>query len=219
MITINKKKFEFSGLGMIMGLIYLVIFFALFHGYFLGPPFESFISILVTFYLIICTWAFPYIIKEVNRFDDDEIIRIGQTIFKGLSVIGYIFAPLVYLYLKHFDEENESSEEYFARDDQKKKLEFSRMGFIIGCFYFFFTFVFLHAAWIGNSFESLLSILVFIYLSACTWAFSYTQKELNPIIDAVLEKPLGHVLLIFVRLVLYFVSPVVFLRLKFFNQT
>lgn len=101
---------------------------------------------------------------------------------------------------------------------KKEKLEFSVAGFIHGCFYFFFSFVFLHASWIGNSFESPLSILVTIYLGICTWALSYTLKNLDWIIDFIIEKPLGHVILLFVYLVLYFVSPVVYIWLKFFNK-
>jgi hypothetical protein len=213
-VTINKKKFEFSGMGMFISLIYLVMSFVLFHGYLLGEPFESFMSILVTIYLITCTWAFPYIIKEVERFDD-KIERIGYTIFKGLSVIAYIFAPFIYLYLKYFDEESEEDSE---KENQSKKIEFSRLGFIISCFYFFFIFVILHTAWLGNSFESLLSIFVFIYLSACTWAFSYTYKALDAIIENILKSPLGYILLMVVQLVLYLFSPIIFIRFKYFDK-
>lgn len=101
---------------------------------------------------------------------------------------------------------------------KKEKIEFSGLGFIAGCFCFFFSFIFLHTAWLGNPFESLLSILVIIYLGICTWTLSYTLKELDKIIDFVIEKPLGHVILTGVYIVLYFVSPVVFIWLKFFDK-
>lgn len=217
MLIINKKKFEFSGLGMIMSLILLVFSFSLVHGYWLGEPFESYLSILVTLYLLMCTWAFPYIIKELGR-SDQEVEKMGYTIFKGINFVVYFVAPVVYLYLKYFDTKNGEKGEENKRNNQSEKFEFSRRGFIVGSFLFFFSFTFLHAAWIGNFFESLLSIIVTIYLGICIWALSYTLKELDHIIDTVLEKPLGRVILLFVYFGLYFISPLVFMRLKFLDK-
>lgn len=218
MLTINKKKFEFSGLGMIMSLILLVFSFALVHGYWLGEPFESYLSILVTLYLLTCTWAFPYIIKELGERFEHDVERTGFTIFQGMSVLAYFIAPFIYFYLKYFDTKNEGNEEYNKRNKQNEKNEFSRRGFIIGSFLFFITITFLHAAWIGNFFESFLSIFVTIYLGICVWTFSYTLKDLNYIIDKILDKPLGRVILLFVYLLLYLISPFVFIRLKFFGK-
>lgn len=213
---INKEKFEFSGLGMIMSLVLLVFSFALVHGYWLGEPFESWLSIIVTLYLLLCTWALPYIIKElVERFNGD-IEKTGFTIFQGMSIVAYFIAPLIYFYLKFFDTKNKENRE--ERNNQKGKFEFSRTGFIIGSFLFFLTFSMFQAAWSGNIFESFLSIFVTIYLGVCVWALSYTLKEMDHIIHAVLEKPLGRVILLFVHLILYFISPLVFIRLKFFNK-
>lgn len=56
-----------------------------------------------------------------------------------------------------------------------------------------------HTARIRNSFESLLSYLVAVYLSAFTWAFSYIHDEIESILDTVREKTLGHVWMIFIR--------------------
>ena len=63
----NKKEFEFSGLGMIMSLFYLVLVFGAVHVYWLGEPFKSWLSILISIYILICTWAFPYIIKKLEQ--------------------------------------------------------------------------------------------------------------------------------------------------------
>lgn len=204
-------------MGFILGAMYFFLSFVLLHGYWLGNPFESFLSILVTIYLGACTWSLSYILKELDRFDS-EVERTGYTIFKGLTVVLYFVAPVVYLYLKYFDTKNEEKGEDNKRNNQSEKLEFSRRGFIIGSFLFFLTFTFSHSAWIGNFFESLLSIIVTIYLGICTWALSHTLKELDYIIDTVLEKPLGRVILLFVYLGLYFISPLVFIRLKFFDE-
>jgi len=213
----SKKKFEFSVLGFILGCFFFFLSFVLLHGYWLGNPFESFLSILVIIYLGACTWSFSYIVKELDRFDS-EVERLGQTIFKGMSVVAYFVAPFIYFYLKYFDTKNEENEEDNKRNNQSKKLEFSRMGFIIASFLFFFTIIFLHVAWIGSIFESFLSILVTIYLGICTWAFSYTLKELDHIVDLVLEKPLGRVILLFMYLVLYLISPFLFIQFKFFDK-
>lgn len=146
----------------------------------------------------------------MDRFNS-ELEKIGYTIFQGLTVILYLVAPIVYIYLKFFDLEDSVTEE---QKKQSQNLEFSRLGFIIGSFYFFFSFIMVHAAWIGNSFESLLSYLVAIYLSACTWAFSYIHDEIDPILDTVREKPLGRVWMIFIRPLFYLIAPVIFVRLK-----
>ena len=223
MFTFNKKKkeFEFSGIGMILSLIFLFISFLLLHAYWLGEPFQSFLSILVTFYLLVCTWAFPYIIKEVIPSDHD-MERLGQTILRGMYVVFYVVAPVIYLYLKFFDTKDrlnkEEKKEKNEENNQSKKLKFSQRGFIIGIFLFFVTFTISHSGWIGPPLQSLLSIIVTVCLGICTWALSYTLNDLDYIIDNVLEKPLGHVLLIAVHPVLYFISPLVFIRLKFFDK-
>lgn len=217
MLIINKKDFEFSGIAFILGSFFFFLFFAVAHAYWLGQPFEGPVSILVTIYLALCTWAFSYIFKALDWLDD-FVERVG-TFFRGLWVALYLVAPLIYIYLRFYKSENDKKVENSERDKPNKKIKFSRTGFVIGCFYFFIIFVYLHAAWIGNSFESLLSIVVTIYLGACTWALSYIQKELEPIIDTFLEKPLGRVQLIFVRLVLYLIAPAIFIRLKFSDKT
>lgn len=216
MLIINKK-FKFSVISFILGCFYCFLSFVLLHAYWIGEPFESFLSLLVTIYLGACTWAFPYIVKEFERFDDD-VERIGFTIFEGLSVLAYFAAPFIYFYLKFFDPSNEENTEDNQRKNQREKLKLSRTGFIIGSFLFFFTVVFLHNAWIGPFFESLLSILVTIYLGICIWTFSCTLKEMDHIIDAVLEKSLGRVILLFVDFGLYLISPFVFIQLKFFDK-
>lgn len=90
---------------MIMSIFYLSISFILLHAYVIGEPFESFLSILVTFYLLACAWALPYIIREM-----DEIIEaahkspLGFLLWNGIYVIFYFLAPFIYLYLKFFSE-------------------------------------------------------------------------------------------------------------------
>lgn len=206
---------------MILSFIFLFISFLFLHAYWLGEPFQSFLSILVTFYLLVCTWTFPYIIKEVMPSDHD-VERLGQTILRGMYVVFYVVAPVIYLYLKFFETKDrvnkEEKEEKNEENNQSKKLKFSHTGFIIGSFFFFLSFVFLHVSWIGNSFESPLSILVTVYLGVCTWSLSYIYKELESIIDFVIEKPLGHVILLFVYIVIYFVSPMLYIWLKFFKD-
>jgi hypothetical protein len=78
---------------MILSLFYLFLSFVLLHGYLLGESFESYLSILVTLYLLTCTWAFPYIIKEL-MLSDHEVERLGLTILKGMSVVFYFLLPL-----------------------------------------------------------------------------------------------------------------------------
>lgn len=209
----NKKKFEFSGVSFILGCFYFFLAFVLLHGYWIGEPFESFLSLLATIYLGACTWAFPYIIAELEQLDS-VVERLGYTIFEALSIVLYFFAPFVYIWLKFFNEKDEKV--IFSMS--KKKFEFSGLSFIAGCFYFFFSFVVIHTAWLGNPFESLLSILVIIYLGLCTWALSYTLKEFDQLINFVVEKPLGRVLLMGLNAVLYFVSPVVYIWLKFLTK-
>lgn len=131
-------------------------------------------------------------------------------------MVAYFVAPFIYFYFKYFDTKNMENRE--ERNSQKEKFEFSRTGFIIGSFLFFLTFAMFQAAWPGNIFENFLSIFVTIYLGICVWALSYTLKEMDHMIDAILEKPLGRVILLFVYLVLYIISPLVFIRLKFFNK-
>ncbi len=217
MLRMNKKRFEFSSLGMIMSLILLVFSFALVHGYWLGEPFESGLSIVVTLYLLLCTWAFPYILKELDRFGHD-MEKVGFTIFQGMSIVAYFVAPIIYFYLKYFDTKNKEKRGNNKKNSQKKKFEFLRTGFIVGSFLFFLTFAMFQAAWPGPIFENFLSIFVTVYLGVCVWALSYTLKEMAPIIDAILEKPLGRVILLFVYLVLYIISPLVFIQLKFFDK-
>lgn len=209
---INKRKFEFSGLGMVMSLVFLIFYFALVHGYWLGKPFDSWLSILFTFYLLICTWAFPYIIKEIMP-SDHNVERLGQTILRGLYVVAYIVAPVIYFYLKFFDTKYRVNKE---EKNHSKKLKFSQRGFIIGIFLFFITFSFSHSTGIGSPFQSLSSIILTIYLGICVWTLSYTLNDLDYIIDSIIEIPLGRVLLIFVHPLLYFISPFIFIRLKFF---
>lgn len=213
----SKKKFEFSVLGFILGCFFFFLSFVLLHGYWLGKPFESFLSILVSIYLGACTWSLSYILKELDRFDS-EVERIGYTIFKGGIVVLYFVAPIVYIWLKFFDTKNEGYGEDNNKNNHSEKLEFSHTDFITGSFLFFFISIFLHTAWLGNFFKSFLSIFVTTYLGICTWAFSYTLKECDNIINAVLEKPLGRVILLFVYIVLYFVSPVIYIWLKFFKE-
>lgn len=207
---IRKKEFKFSGLGFILGAFYFFLSASLLHIYWLGNPFESLLSVLVIIYLGVCTWAYSYIFKEMERFDS-EIEKLGYTIFKGLTVVLYLVAPMIYIYLKYFDVEESVAEE---QKKQSQKLEFSRLGFIIASFYFFFSFIIIHTAWIGNSFESLLSYTAAIYLSVCTWAFSYIHTEIDPIFDTLREKFLGSVLIIFIRPLFYLLAPVIFVYLK-----
>lgn len=105
----KKKKFEFSVLGFILGCFFFFLSFVLLHGYWLGNPFESLLSILVTLYLTACTWSLAYLVKELDRFDS-EVERLGYTIFKGLLVVLYFVAPFVYIKLKFFNEKDEKQE-------------------------------------------------------------------------------------------------------------
>jgi hypothetical protein len=106
----GKRKLEFSFLGVILGGAFFFPFFILLHGYWIGEPFKSFSSIIVTTYLILCTAAFPYIIKELDRIDS-YMERRGDTFFKGLFsfffkgllVLIYFVAPMVYIWLKFFE--------------------------------------------------------------------------------------------------------------------
>ncbi|MCA9767093.1 MAG: hypothetical protein KC455_11835 [Carnobacterium sp.] len=98
----------------------------------------------------------------------------------------------------------------------KKKTKFSVISFILGCFYFFLSFVLLHAYWIGGPFESFLSLLVTIYLGACTWAFPYIIAELDQL-DSVSER-LGYTIFEVLSIVLYFVAPFIYIWLEFFNE-
>lgn len=89
---------------MIMSLIFLFISFILLHGYLLGDPFESYLSILVTLYLLACAWAFPYILKEMNHIIESVIKSpISFILAKGMYVIFYFLAPIVFIKLKFFD--------------------------------------------------------------------------------------------------------------------
>ena len=102
----------------------------------------------------------------------------------------------------------------------EKKLEFSAMGFFLGCFFFFLSFVLLHVHWLGTPFESLLSIIVTIYLGACTWDFSYILKYLLKELDKAEYNPSGPIFFFFKGLLvlLYFVAPGVYIWLKFFEE-
>lgn len=100
----------------------------------------------------------------------------------------------------------------------RRKFEFSAMGFFVGCFFFFLSFVLLHAYWIGNTFESILSILITIYLGACTWAFSYVLNELDRIIDLVMQRPLGFTISKGLYVIFYFTAPLIYLGLYFLKN-
>jgi hypothetical protein len=199
-----------------LGILYFFLFFAVAHVYWLGELFESILSILVTIYLALCTWAFSYIFNSLDWLD--EFIKRNGTFYQALWVVLYLVAPFIYVYLRFYKTKNVQKVGETERDNENKKFKFSRTGFFTGCFYFFLIIVYLHAAWLGNLFESLLSIIVFVYLSICIWALSYIQKELEPIIDTFLEKPLGQFQLLFVRFVLYLIAPAIFIRLKFFDR-
>jgi len=98
---INKKEFEFSGLGMILSLFYLVLLFGALHIYWLGEPFESWLSIFMTLYLLICTWAFPYIVKEVGEQIEAALKGpLGFLLWSGIYIFYYLISPFLYLYFK-----------------------------------------------------------------------------------------------------------------------
>lgn len=99
----------------------------------------------------------------------------------------------------------------------EKKLEFSAMGFFLGGFFFSLSFVLLHAYWLGNPFENLLSIIVTIYLGTCTWVFSYILKYVLKELDKIKFNPSGPIFFFFKGLLvlLYFVAPAVYIWLRF----
>lgn len=100
----GKRKLEFSFLGVIMGGAFFFLSFVLLHDYWIGKPFENFLSIVVTTYLVICTAVFPYIIKEMGHIIETVIkTPLGFLFTKGMYVFFYFVAPFLYLYFKFFD--------------------------------------------------------------------------------------------------------------------
>jgi hypothetical protein len=102
--VINKKELEFSGLGMIMSLIFLVMVWGAVHVYWLGEPFKNWSSILISIYILICTWAFPYIIKEVEQ-QIEKVLQspLGFLLWSGIYIFYYLISPFLYMYYKFFD--------------------------------------------------------------------------------------------------------------------
>lgn len=200
---------------MVLSMIFLFLAFIFLHAFWLGQPFESLLSILVSVYLLLSSMAFPFVFKEVMP-SDQEVERLGLSILKGLYVVYYFAAPVIYLYFLFFGRKRRIHQEKLEKNNHNKMLIFSHIGFIIGSFMFLFVFIFSHSAWIGNSFQSLLSIIVTIYLGLCTWAFSYILNDLNHVVERVLEKPFGHVLLLFIYFGMYIISPFIFIQIKFF---
>lgn len=107
----GKRKLEFSFLGVIIGGAFFFLSFILLHGYWIGEPFKSFLSIIVTTYLVLCTAAFPYLIKEFDRIDlymerrgNAFFKGLFSFFFKGLLVLIYFVAPIVYIWLRFFEE-------------------------------------------------------------------------------------------------------------------
>lgn len=89
-----------------MGCAFFFLSFVLLHDYWIGEPFESFLSIIVTTYLVICTSAFPYITKELDRIDSymERLSWLAHSVYKILFVLLYFVAPVVYIWLNFFEE-------------------------------------------------------------------------------------------------------------------
>lgn len=96
---INKKELEFSGLGMIMSLIFLVMVWGAVHVYWLGEPFKNWSSILISIYILICTSAFPYIIKNLEqRIEALLKSRFGFLLWNVFYLFYYLLSPFFYVY-------------------------------------------------------------------------------------------------------------------------
>ncbi len=199
---------------MILSLVLLTFSFALVHGYWLGEPFQSWLSIFVTIYFLVCTWAFPYIFKGLIERSEYDMKRTGFTLFRGMMIMPYFVAPFIYVYLKYFDTKNEENK----RKTQGKQSDFSLRGFIIASFLFLLMLPLLHIEWIGPFFESVISIIVSVYLGICVWTFSTTLNELEPTIDFFLEKRFSRIMLPFLYILLYVLSPLVYIGLKFLDK-
>jgi len=105
---INKKEFEFSSIHFILGCLFFFLIFSALHVYWLGEPFETFLSILITLYLGVCTWAYSYIHggptgEGKGGRKIDVWARKARMFYKAFWVIIYIIAPFLYLYFKFFD--------------------------------------------------------------------------------------------------------------------
>lgn len=88
---------------MVMSLFYLFISFILLHAYVIEDPFESILSILVTFYLLACAWALPYILNEMGEIIESVIKSpISFLLTQGMYVVFYFISPFIYIYLKYF---------------------------------------------------------------------------------------------------------------------
>jgi len=93
---------------MIMSLFYLVLVFGAVHIYWLGEPFESWLSILISIYILICTWAFPYILKEAEQ-QIEIILRgpLGFLLWNVIYLFYYSISPFLYMYYKFSDTNEE----------------------------------------------------------------------------------------------------------------
>lgn len=108
MLAIKKNKIEFSGLGMVISLVLLVVFFGLVHGYLEIEPFENYLSILIGLYFVIASWAFPYILKELMESIFD-VERIPMSMIMILALASYSIAPFIYLYFKFSNIKNKKN--------------------------------------------------------------------------------------------------------------
>lgn len=96
---------------MVMSLFYLFISFILLHAYVIGEPFESILSILITFYLLACAWALPYILNEMGKVIEAALKSpVGFLLWNGIYIIFYFTAPFIYLNLKFFSKDTDSKE-------------------------------------------------------------------------------------------------------------
>lgn len=99
----GAKKPEFPFLYVILSYFYLFLSFVLLHEYVIGDPFKSIQSFLVTGYLVACTWAFSHTAEVMNNMIESYREKIGcltYSVSKGLSVLFYFVTPVVYIYLK-----------------------------------------------------------------------------------------------------------------------
>lgn len=93
---------------MIMSLFFLVMVWGAVHAYWLGEPFKSWLSILISIYLLICTWAFPYILKKLEqRIENLLKSGFGFLLWNFFYLFYYLISPFLYAYYRFYDSKGE----------------------------------------------------------------------------------------------------------------
>jgi hypothetical protein len=103
---VDKNEVDFPWLWWLLSFILLVIFFVVLHLYWIGPPFESFLSFIVTIYLLVCAWAFPNIRKELGQIVEGILKNSWSfLISRGMYFVFWLFAPFMYVYFNFIEKE------------------------------------------------------------------------------------------------------------------